>query len=45
MGNYMMQIKNLRDFVTRIYKEFDEYVVPVTEDELSQLWDEGYSHE
>ena len=41
---YDADIRIAADFVTSFYKEFDEYVVPVTEDELSQLWDEGHSH-
>jgi len=42
---YDADIRISADFVTSFYKEFDEYVVPVTEDEISQLWYENHDHD
>ena len=41
---YDADIRIAADFVTSFYKEFDEYVVPVTEDEITQLWHNHDEH-
>jgi len=41
---YDADIRIAADFVTSFYKEFGEYVVPVTEDEIAQLWHDDDEH-
>jgi len=42
---YDADIRISADFVTSFYKEFDEYVVPITEDEIASLWHDNHNHD
>ncbi len=42
---YDADIRISADFVTSFYKEFDEYVVPITEDEVASLWHDSHNHD
>ena len=41
---YDADIRISADFVTSFYREFDEYVVPITEDEIASLWHDHDHH-
>ncbi len=41
---YDADIRISADFVTSFYREFDEYVVPITEEEIASLWHDHDHH-